>query len=884
MPLAAGTKLGPYEILAPIGKGGMGEVYRARDTRLGRDVAVKISRERFSDRFEREARAVAALNHPNICQLYDVGASPSGSGYLVMELIEGESLDSVIKAGPMPLDAALQIAHQIADALEAAHEKNIVHRDLKPANIKITPGGTVKVLDFGLAKMNPSSDPGTDRHEGASPDESPTLTMDATQAGVILGTAAYMSPEQARGKKVDKRADIWAFGVVLHELLTGKKMFAGENVTDTLAAVIRAEPQWDGVPPRVLPLLKKCLEKDPKDRLRDIGDAWALLRDDATAPSAATPIGRKWLWPGIAAVFALAAAAATFLWIRASSQPSPPLARFDVAPPRDMSIISVPQISPDGQTLAFVAGVPGKLPMIFIRPLSERASRVLPGTEGAFYCYWSPDGRSLGFTLGAREIKRIELAGGAPRTLATTTGGAQNGTWGRQGDILAYTGGPTLGVNRLAASGGPLTPATRLDEKGDEKSHRFPQFLPDGGHFLFYVFRGDQTRNSVDFSTLGSFDRKQVLEGTSAAVYAQDSAGQAYLLYKRGETLLAQKFNEAAGAVTGEPVAVADNVAGVGNSEQQPQASASLTGTLVYAAGRAPSLVQLTWFDREGKVLGPVGDPGSYNDLVMSPDGTRAAVTIVPNPRSRDIWVLDLDRGIPTRLTSDGSLNESPVWSPDGKRIVFSSQRNGHFDLFARAADGAGNEELLLHSDQDKLAFSWSSDGRYLTFTSGDPPAKEDLWILPMEGERKPFVFLRTSFNEATPHFSQDGRWISYASDESGRYELYVRPFTPPGAAPATGTSPEGKWRISKDSATSRGFWRQDGKEFIFANLQSVRSAEVSTSPSFHASAPRELFQLPPNAFIEAGTPDLKKFLVAVQQAPPRTPITVVLNWPSAIK
>jgi serine/threonine protein kinase/WD40 repeat protein len=871
MPLAAGTKLGPYEILASIGKGGMGEVYRAHDARLSRDVAIKVSSEHFTDRFEREARAIAALNHSNICHLYDVGPN-----YLVMELIEGES-----PQGPLPLADALKIARQIADALEAAHERNIVHRDLKPGNIKITPSGTVKVLDFGLAKINPSGD-----REGAAPDDSPTLTMNETKAGVILGTAAYMSPEQARGKKVDKRADIWAFGVVLHELLTGRRLFAGEDVTDTLAAVLRAEPEWDGVPPSVLPLLKKCLEKDPKDRLRDIGDAWALLQDDAPANPATPPAGRRWLWPGIAAVLTLVAAATAFLWIRATSQPPPPLTRFEVALPRDSVLVSVPQISPDGQTLAFVAAAARKPAMIYLRPLSETASRVLPGTEGASYCFWSADGRSLGFSVGTREIDRIELAGGGPRMLVPGPLRVNNGTWGQQGDILTNVGGDSP-VARLAASGGPLTTATRLDEKADEESHRFPQFLPDGKHFLFYVYRSDERHNSVEFSTLGSFDRKKVLEGTSAPRYARDSAGHAYLLYKRGETLMAQKFNESAGAVEGEAVAVADNVGGVSSSQQQqqPQASASLTGTLVYAVGGAQNSLQLTWFDREGKVRGTVGDTASYRDVAMSPDGARAAVGI-DNFRGRDIWVLDLDRGISARLTSNGSRNRYPVWSPDGKQIVFSSQRNGHDDLLVRAADGTGGEELLFHSDQSKYAFnrSWSRDGRYLIYTSLDLQTKYDLWILPMEGDRKPLVFLRTPFNEGSASFSPDGRWISYFSDESGRYELYVRPFTPPGSTSSSAEkASEGKWRISKDGATE-GWWREDGKELIFASGRSVMSVDVSTSPSFHTGVPRELFQLPPNAFLAAGTQDLKKLLVEVTQAPPPPPITVVLNWPSAFK
>jgi eukaryotic-like serine/threonine-protein kinase len=883
MPLSVGDKIGHYEILSLLGKGGMGEVYRARDTKLKREVALKVLPDGFARdpdrmaRFQREAEVLASLNHPNIAAIYGVEERA-----LVMELVEGES-----PRGPMPFDEAWKIASQITGALECAHDKGIVHRDLKPANIKVTREGVVKLLDFGLAKaFRAESLAPTD------PENSPTVTMGATQVGVILGTAAYMSPEQAKGKNVDKRADIWSFGVVLFEMLTGKRMFHGETATEVLASVLKEEPNWSEVPEKVRPLLRRCLEKDPRKRLRDIGEAAAWVESApetaASQPAAPQSAGRKWLWPGIAALFALAAAAVTFLWIRASSQSPPPLTRFEVALPREMVLSGVPQISPDGQTLAFVAGASGKPGMIYLRPLSETASRVLPGTEGARYSFWSPDGRSLGFTTESREVKRIELAGGAPRTLATANG-AFNGTWGRQGDILTYIGGNGEGspIVRMAASGGLLTPATRLDEKADEKSHRFPYFLPDGKHFLFYVYRSDESHNSVELSTLGSFDRKKVLEGTSAAMYARDSAGQAYLLYKSGETLMAQKFNESAGAVTGEAVAAADNVGGAGNGRWRPEASVSLTGTLVYAAARSSNAFQLTWFDRQGKVIGTVGEPGNYVDLAMSPDGTRAAVAIEANPRSRDIWVLDLDRGISTRLTSDGSLNESPNWSPDGKRILFSSQRNGHYDLFVRAADGTGSEELLLHSDQNKYASDWSRDGRYLAFTSGDPQTKDDLWILPMEGDRKPFVFLSTQFNEQSASFSPDGRWISYASDESGRNEIYVGPFTPPGAASSsTGNSLEGKLRISKDGVTAGGVWRQDGKELIFANSRSVISVDVSTSPSFHAGGPRELLQLPANETVGwDGTRDLKKFLVPVpQQNDAQPPITVVLNWPSAIK
>ena len=881
MPLSAGTKLGPYEILAPIGAGGMGEVYRAHDPRMGRNVAIKISAERFSDRFSREVHAVAALNHPNICHLYDVGPD-----YLVMELVEGPTLAERIRQGAVPLDEALGIAKQIADALEAAHEKGVVHRDLKPGNIKLRPDGTAKVLDFGLAKVTDTAT------SGERTGDSPTLTVDAaTRVGVILGTAAYMPPEQARGKPVDKRADIWAFGVVLYEMLTRERLFEGETVSDTLIEVATKEPNWERVPQQVQRLLRLCLEKDPKDRLRDIGDAWALLQDDQLARAAPPPsAGRKWGWPGVAAMFAMVASTATFLWVRASSQPPLPLMRFQVAPPQDTVLRAVPQISPDGQILAFVAAAQGKPAMIYVRPLSETASRVLPGTEGTVYCFWSPDGRSLGFTTESQEVKRIELAGGLPHIVTGIEAATNSGTWGRQGDILIFGGLSHPVVQRMAASGGPLTPVTQLEDRARERSHVAPQFLPDGKHFLFYVLASDETHNSVEYAALGSFVRKQVLEGTSVAMYARDSGGRAYLLYKRGVTLMAQRFDESAGAVIGEAVAVADNVGTFVNSGWRPQASASLTGTLAYFVGPATNLKQPTWFDRQGKGVEPVGEPGRYGDLVISPDGTRVAVELIQgaDARRQDIWVLELDRGISTRLTSNQTVNRNPVWSPDGRRIVFSSERNGHMDLFVRAADGSGSEELLLHSDQDKFAsdFSWSRDGLYLVYTSVDPQTKRDLWILPMEGDRTPFVFLRTPFNEMGANFSPDGRWISYASDESGRYEIYVRPFTAPGAAPSSAAkSTEGKWRISKDGGEG-AYWRQDERELAFLGPQSqVMSVDLSVSPAFHAGVPHELFRFPASS-PQTSTPDLKRFLIAVPPPANDAPqsITLVLNWVSALK
>jgi Tol biopolymer transport system component/tRNA A-37 threonylcarbamoyl transferase component Bud32 len=654
MSLSAGTKLGPYEILASIGKGGMGEVYKAHDPRTGRDVAIKVSAEEFSERFDREARAIAALNHPNICHLYDVGPN-----YLVMELVEGEP-----PKGPLPLDEALRITKQIADALEEAHGKGIVHRDLKPGNIKIKPDGTVKVLDFGLVQLN------RDREEAAlDPANSPTLTMAATQAGMILGTAGYMSPEQARGKQVDKRADIWAFGVVLYELLTGKRLFQGDDVTDTLAAVLRHEPDWEQVPAKVRRLLRRCLAKDPAKRLRDIGDVWELLDEvpQATAPS------RSWLGWGAWGVAGMLAIALGFVSYRHVREEPPHVLKMSILPPDKATFKpdSLPAVSPDGRRLAFVATLDGK-DQLWVRDLDSLAARALTGTDGASYPFWSPDSRTIAFFADGR-LKKIEVAGGPALSLCDAAAG-RGGTWSNN-DVIVFgvAGGGAL---RVSAAGGSPAPVTILDQVSGETSHRFPWFLPDGRHYLYSTSHlGTPDKNGVYVVDLDSKNRKLVVTGDSNAVYSPPG----YLLFVREQTLMAQPFDVGKLQTTGDAVPIAEKVDYL-SGRNQNQFSVSQTGVLAYTSGGGEGGLQLTWFDRSGKVTGTLGAPSTINWGAISPDGKTVAVDQLDAPGSNDIWLHDLVRGTISRFTFGPKNNVFPVWSPDGNLIAFFSNRDnpGH--------------------------------------------------------------------------------------------------------------------------------------------------------------------------------------------------------------
>ncbi len=884
MNTSPGSRVDHYEIVELIGKGGMGEVYRARDTRLPRDAAIKVSAEKFSERFAREAKIIASLNHPNISTLYDVGPD-----YLVMELVEGPTLADRIKQGPLPLAEASAIARQIADALDCAHEKGVVHRDLKPGNIKIRPDGVVKVLDFGLAKAGGAP--------AAQPDESPTMTAHQSEAGMILGTAAYMSPEQAKGREVDRRADIWAFGVVFYEMLSGTRLHQGDSAPETIASVLRDDPDFAKIPAQAHRLLKRCLEKDPHQRLRHIGDVMSLLDEAPAGPQSGViaplaPAKKNWLWPAVAAgivLLIIIGVAALAVWLPGRSQTGAGQAvRFEVGPTGKMTFTTggAMAVSPDGHWMVFPASGEDGVTRFWLRSLDTVEARALPGTETIAQpppASWSWDSRYVIFTAN-NKLKKIDIQGGPPQTLADVPGNQNGAAWNRDGVILIGivpgAGGPLL---RVPASGGVAAPATALD-KG-ETGHRWPQFLPDGRHFLYQRVSADPNKMGV---YIGSIDAKpeeqslkRLLASDRQAYYAASpNGGPGHLVFLREGTLMAQPFDPVKMELSGEPTAIAEGVDSFGRATYG-LFSVSDTGTLVYR-GSAVSRMALTWFDRQGNPGGTLGEPGEYANPAVSPDGARVAVALGPIS-SRDIWILDVGRGTATRFTFDPARDDHPVWSPDGKSIVFSSDRSGRMNLYIKPADGSGEERLLFKSDEYKTPTSWSKDGRFLLFTSFGPKTDADIWALPMQGEARPISVLQTPFAESMGHLSPDGRWIAYTSLESGMYELYVRPFSPESGAGATGA----KWIVSKDTGTYPR-WRADGQELFYtaSNLQQM-AVDIDTSKGFQAGTPRRLFAAPPPVN-DVGwdlTPDGKRFLFVAAPGGARTiPFTVVLNWTAALK
>ncbi len=855
MPLSAGEKLGPYEILELIGKGGMGEVYRARDPRLNRDVAIKVSAERFNDRFSREAQAVAALNHPNICTLHDVGPN-----YLVMELVEGEE-----PKGPLPLETALGYARQIAAALEEAHEKGIVHRDLKPANIKIKPDGAVKVLDFGLAKvMGPAP---------TQSENSPTLSMAATQAGMILGTAAYMAPEQAKGKVVDKRADIWAFGVVLHEMVTGRKLFDGEDVTEMMAAVVMKQPDLEQVPENLRRLLKKCLQKDPKKRLRDIGDVWELLEEPLAPPVAAhVPVEiKKSKLPWIAAAVAtLAAAGLGYVAYRHSTEETRVLRLF-VPPPEKGTYngTNVPAVSPDGRRIAFTADVEGRQ-ALWVRELDSLVPRVLAGTDDARFPFWSPDSRTIGFFAGGK-LKKIDLAGG-PALAVTDAANARGGTW-NQNDVIVFAPNNTGPLFRVPAAGGAATALTEVDKSAYETGHRFPWFLPDGRHFLYTARYGNLDKTVVYAGEVDSKAHHKVVATNSNAVYVT----QGYLLFLRERTLMAQPFDAGKALTTGDAFPVAENVDYVGGNSQG-QFSASQTGVLAYTSGGAAGNVQLTWFDRAGAMAGTMGKPGMFNWPAISPDGKIVAVDRGDLQTGLlDIWLYDLARGGDSRFTFGPATNEWPVWSPDGTRIAFNSLRDALPDVYQRTTSGTAQDELLDKAADNRVrADDWSRDGRYIIEERpDDPKTKADIWVLPLFGDKKAFNYLHSEFNERSAKLSPDGHWLAYQSDESKRNEIYVVTF------PMLG----GKWQVSTGGG-DRPIWSRDGKELYFIGAdQKMMAVEIRGGANFDFGMPKPLFDVRMGATAWFDVSKDGKFLIPSEvEAASTVPMTVVVNWQAGLK
>jgi serine/threonine protein kinase len=832
MPLSAGTKLGPYEILAPIGAGGMGEVYRATDPRMGRDVAIKISAERFSDRFSREVHAVAALNHPNICTLHDVGPN-----YLVMELIEGPTLADRIEQGAIPLEEALAIAAKIAAALEAAHEKGIVHRDLKPGNIKLKPDGTVKVLDFGLAKVAEAA------AAASSPEASPTISMAATQAGVILGTAAYMSPEQARGKVVDKRADIWAFGVVLYEMLSGKRLFQGEDLTETLASVVKDRPDLSGVPAPARRLLERCLEKDPKKRLRDIGDMELLLlaeADEGVGRGPGGPPHKRWLWPAAAGVLALALGVALWAPWRADKPVERPLVRLDVDLGSDVSL-PVPNpsgssvlISPDGTRLAYISGTPPKL---FTRRLDQPKATELPGTQGATVFFFSPDGQWIGFRAGSK-LNKISVEGGAVVPLLGDVGPFAGASWGEDGSIVASE--PVgKGLFRIPAGGGP--PETLAGLGSGERALSLPQVLPGGKAILFATNPADDVdKNTIEVLTLADRRRKIVTRGGTSPRYVAPPGEPGQLIYLNKATLFAVPFDLDKLETHGTAVPVVDDVAynaAVWTGQFDVSWAPGGHGTLVYrrGGGSASAMMTLQWVYPTGKKESLGAKPGAYQDPSLSPDGKRVVLEVAEGG-SRDVWVYDPNRDAMTRLTFDGGASGSgPIWSLDGQYVVLGSIGKG---IFQSRADGSSRPESLTESKATQVAYSFTPDGNWLAYDDFSA-RRSQIWTVPLEvtgGQLKagkPEQFLKSGFTDGFPSFSPDGRWLAYQSLSSGTYEVYVRAFPPPPSGPG------GKWQISNGGGREP-HWSRSGHDLLYRSGDQIMAASYTVEgETFVAGKPR---------------------------------------------
>ena len=877
MALTPGTRLGVYEVTALLGEGGMGQVYRATDTRLKRQVAIKIlppsvaaDHDRLA-RFQREAEMLASLNHPNIAGIYGLEES-GGATALVMELVEGDDLSQRIARGAIPLDEALPIAKQIAEALEAAHEQGIIHRDLKPANIKVRADGTAKVLDFGLAKaVEPVA------AMSSSQSMSPTITTPAmTELGVILGTAAYMSPEQARGKAADRRTDIWGFGCVLFEMLTGRRAFDGEGVTDTLARILEREPDWTAIPPNtpasIRALLQRCLRKDPQKRLRDIADARLDIEDgdpvrisnspDTRIHDGSSALRRRERLVWITAAFlvgSVLAAGSLAVWQRRTAATVGDSVEFEIGPaPGSQFPRPVPDfvLAPDGSHLAMVA-LTERGSALWVKRMDSSEYRPLPGTQGAVHPFWSPDSRQIGF-FAESKLKTVGLTGDAPFEVGEATSGfygGGGGAWNQDDVILLKSrAGP---LQKVSATGGTPTAVTTL--KGAETEHLWPSFLPDGQHFLFLAVGPGLPQLHV--GSLTSMDPTPVGTIRSSAVY---SAG--HLLFVQGG-LMAQPFDLRSRQLTGEPYPLSQQMYLLFGRGAY---SVSETGLLGYTAPAAGFQVLLTLMDRAGKPVGTVGDQGAYFNLGLSPEDGRLAVSSRAPGGNVDVWVIDLaPGGDKIRVTTDPGGEFDPAWSSDGKYLAFNSSRSGFYSLYRRRSDGSGSDELVAEAGTGgMMAPNWSPDGKFIIFNY-----RQDLWIQSLEGAQKPSVFVQTPFNETSPAFSPDGRWIVYASDRTGRPELYVRPFP----------SKEPEQKISRDGGRFPR-WRSDDEIFFLALDGMLMSARFDAAKGSLEMIPQPLFQTGLTAVNHNNPYDVatngQRFLIPVSREPPGArPITIVTNW-----
>ena len=899
MALQSGTRLGPYEIEASIGAGGMGEVYRARDTRLGRDVAIKILPQHLTEmaeakqRFEREARAVSSLNHAHICTLHDVGHQ-DGVDFLVMEYLEGDTLAKRLEKGPLSGPELLRIGIEIADALEKAHRQGVIHRDLKPGNIMLTKSGA-KLMDFGLAKSV------ADGMAAAAPLSSLTQSLNPagqsateplTARGTVLGTFQYMSPEQMEGKETDARSDIFSFGAVLYEMATGKRAFDGKTTASVIAAILEREPPAISSiqpmsPPALDRTVKICLAKDPDERFQSMHDVKLQLewiRDAGSQAGVPAPVvahrktRERVAWATAAVLLIIAGIFATGYFLRAPTDE--PAIRALIKPAAGTSMTSYNggtagfAISPDGLKVVYVALGPDGRSLLWVRSLDSLQGQALDGTDGASMPFWSPDSRFIGFFAGGK-LKKIEASGGPPLALADAPGG-RGGTWNRDGTILfaPFFGTP---VFRVPDAGGAATPVTTLNRSNNESTNRWPYFLPDGRHFLYLAGNpltpvGNPT-NSIMVGSLDSKETKFLFHNHSNAIYASG-----YILFLRQNTLMAQRFDVKRLELAGEAVPIAEDVEDVA-TRVQGSFSASDNGTLAYLEEGGITR-QMLWFDRSGKQIGAIPGTDSYADPHISPDGKQLAF-ILEAP-SQDVWLYDMARGVKTRFTF-GSGNESPRWSRDGSRIAYTSIRNGEFGIYAKAADGSGHEEMLVPPEPEQIyPLDWSPDGKLLAYLRWElgTNAQSHLWILSLnDGKSRMFSLLQASASPSA-RFSPDGKWLAYSSTELGRAEVYVTPFPGPG----------GKWQISTDGG-SFPVWRRDGKElFYMSRDDKIMAAEVrANGQSFVIGAVKPLFQTRAyfglfTANLFDVTADGQQFIVPYDSGQANRTISLVVNWPALLK
>ncbi len=887
MPLTAGALLGPYEILAPAGAGGMGEVYKARDTRLDRTVAIKVlpshlsSDVQLKQRFEREAKSISALQHPHICALFDVG-SQDGVDFLVMEFLEGETLsERVQQKGALPIEQVLKIGIEVADAMEKAHRQGILHRDLKPGNIMLTKAGA-KLMDFGLAKASGLAVAASGSATALTAAVTRTSPVSpVTQAGTIVGTFQYMSPEQLEGKEADARSDIFAYGAVLYEMATGKRAFEGKSQISVMSAILEKEPEpistiQPTIPPAFEHVVKRALAKDPDERWQTAADLKSELKWISQTSSSARAVSpgvkrkryQKWMAMAGIAVVAVAVTAAT-MWMFGWGRSAEAVQAF-ILPPEGGQFIFTgqgagpPVISPDGTKVVFQASAPEGKRLLWVRAIRSLTPLPIAGTEGAMYPFWSPDSKEVGF-FQTGKLKRVDVAGGPVTSIADASAG-RGGSWNQDG-IIIFAPGTSDGIHKVASAGGPSAAVTKVQSA--ETSNRWPVFLPDGKHFLFLAWnQGGSTTGegySIYAASLDGGERQLVVAGATSVACANG-----YLLYVRGSNLLAQKFDAGSRKVQGDPVALFERV------QSDPQFgranfSVSQTGALVFVNGPSAAESKMFWVGADGREQGPIGGPGNWSGVRISPDGKMLAATF--DPGNADVWLLSLTRDIKSRVTFDPAAELNAIWSPDGKKLAYHRVKTGGNQLIVRAADGSGSEEVLLERTEGIQTSDWSRDGKYISFNVNTTGQASDLWILPTAGDKKAFPFLATQFAEADGMFSPDGNWLVYDSGVSGVSEVYAAPFPGPG----------GKFQISANGGDWPR-WTRDGKHIIYVQGDDYYIADVTYDKvSLQVTGNRKLFTL---ASVSAGSsfaydiaPDGRMVIIASENKAGFNRLAWISDW-----